>query len=1007
MKKHYLRLAFPLTIIVLMVFSLTFQVTAAPSSASGAWVVQTYVQGPADNPLKGFMPWQGNYTNFPHSMEFNSFAWSDVQTDVNTFNWTVIDNFLDDVASRGHQGVFRFYADYPNRAYAVPGFLSAVPKNSYTDYGNGSTATSYSPDYDDPALIQAMTNFIAALGARYDGDARVAFVQVGLIGFWGEWHTYRDVCSCDTWMPSPATQNTLLEAFDTAFSTTKVLLRSPRGNSPNLNLGYHDDSFNYTTYDNATDWFFWSQMLATGAENKWRTESMGGELRPEIQLTTWQNPNLCVTGSMNIEQCFNTSVDTTHASWQLAQALFNPGNTGWEHDRAVGAAKRLGYDLFVSQVALPNTASSGNVQVDIKLQNKGVAPFPYKWPVQLGVADMSNQVVAVWDTTWDLRSAIDQGVDVPYSFTKVGHGLPAGSYKLLMRAVNPLANGKPLVFANQKWGQDVSNWLTLDMFIVVGKAIFHSVGAEDGFIIESNENSNTGGSMYSAANTFRLGDDAANRQYRAILSFATSSLPDNAIIQSAVLKIKQTGIPTGTNPFSVLGSLQADIRQGSFGSSALQLTDFNSPASASAIGVFNSTPVNTYYTLTLNATGRSFINRAGRTQFRLRFNKDDNNNHSADYLRFLSGNIESGKPRLFIDYVLPTSPTATPTQTHTATATPTITNTPTITPTPIPGHLVVDNYDGNPPGWSSNGRSNDLGKWTGANGFVNGLGGAGIESDGELTLQYANSGWFGSDITQDISNKTDLVFVIKGAAGGEEDDFHLILGGVDKTFAAFSGDTITTDYKTIHINLAAHGVNQATPGQLQMNFWWGSSGAITIDEIRFEGVGSGGATATPTQTPSPTTTVINPSLGLDNYDGNPAGWSASGRANDLGNWTGANGFANGGDGSGVESGGELTLQYSNSGWFASDVTQDISDKTELVFVIKGAVGGEEDDFHLSIGGVEKTFAAFSGDTITTGYKTIRISLAANGVNLVLPGQLNMTFWWGSSGEITIDEIRFE
>ena len=26
--------------------------------------------------------------------------------------------------------------------------------------------------------------------ARYDGDPRIGFVQLGLLGFWGEWHTY-------------------------------------------------------------------------------------------------------------------------------------------------------------------------------------------------------------------------------------------------------------------------------------------------------------------------------------------------------------------------------------------------------------------------------------------------------------------------------------------------------------------------------------------------------------------------------------------------------------------------------------------------------------------------------------------------------------------------------------------------------------------------------------------------------------------------------------------------
>jgi hypothetical protein len=34
-------------------------------------------------------------------------------------------------------------------------------------------------------------------------------------------------------------------------------------------------------------------------------------------------------------------------------------------------------------------------------------------------------------------------------------------------------------------------------------------------------------------------------------------------------------------------------------------------------------------------------------------------------------------------------------------------------------------------------------------------------------------------------------------------------------------------------------------------------------------------------------------------------------------------------------------------------------------------------------------------------------MVTNGVNRSAPGQLNLTFWWGSSGTVTIDEIRFE
>lgn len=184
---------------------------------------------------------------------------------------------------------------------------------------------------------------------------------------------------------------------------------------------------------------------------------------------------------------------------------------------------------------------------------------------------------------------------------------------------------------------------------------FISAGSQDGWVLESSEYSNKGGSLNKNASTFRLGDDANNRQYRSILSFNTSALPDNAVILSAQLKIKKSGTPTGKNPFSVLGSLWADIRQGPFsGNSGLQLSDFKASASANKVGAFSSTPSSGWYTTVLNATGLSRINTTGLTQFRLRFAKDDNNNWSADFLKFISGNgTASGRPQLIITYTIP------------------------------------------------------------------------------------------------------------------------------------------------------------------------------------------------------------------------------------------------------------------------------------------------------------------------------------------------------------------
>ena len=48
----------------------------------------------------------------------NYLAWKDVQTGPTTYNWAPIDNLLNDVASRGHQTVFRIYVDWKSRKIA-------------------------------------------------------------------------------------------------------------------------------------------------------------------------------------------------------------------------------------------------------------------------------------------------------------------------------------------------------------------------------------------------------------------------------------------------------------------------------------------------------------------------------------------------------------------------------------------------------------------------------------------------------------------------------------------------------------------------------------------------------------------------------------------------------------------------------------------------------------------------------------------------------------------------
>jgi Tol biopolymer transport system component len=195
--------------------------------------------------------------------------------------------------------------------------------------------------------------------------------------------------------------------------------------------------------------------------------------------------------------------------------------------------------------------------------------------------------------------------------------------------------------------------------IVLATETFKSNGTNDGWVLEAGENSGVGGSKNSTANTFKMGDDAQDRQYRAILHFPTHYLPDNAVVTQVILVIKAQGV-AGTDPFTTHQNISIDIRGGYFGSAGLfginglDLSDFQAPASMNSAGVIQNNPVSGWYWAMLDTTSHPFINLQGVTQLRLMFQMDDNDDLGEDSLNFFSGNADAlaDRPHLLVEYYI-------------------------------------------------------------------------------------------------------------------------------------------------------------------------------------------------------------------------------------------------------------------------------------------------------------------------------------------------------------------
>ena len=243
-----------------------------------------YAPSPVANPLKGLVPYASNTNvHFPHSMEFNYVAFADLVKGYEDFDWHALEDLLDEIAERGHQAVFRIYLEYPAKTNVIPKFLLddglKVHKYLNTNTQPLPPAKVETPDYEDKNLRRALKSFIAAFGKKYDGDPRIGFITAGLLGTWGEWHTYPK----DELFASKAVQVEVMDAYAAAFKVTPVLLRYPAGDdtwgkAPNADrpFGYHDDSFAWATVGTgkkSDDWFYMPALKQAGAAAvaKWAT----------------------------------------------------------------------------------------------------------------------------------------------------------------------------------------------------------------------------------------------------------------------------------------------------------------------------------------------------------------------------------------------------------------------------------------------------------------------------------------------------------------------------------------------------------------------------------------------------------------------------------------------------------------------------------------------------------------------------------------------------------------
>jgi putative CocE/NonD family hydrolase len=246
-------------------------------------------------------------------------------------------------------------------------------------------------DYSSEQFKRRVIRLAQRLGQCWDNDPRVAWVQLGIIGYWGEHHN-----------PSPddEMQKLLGDAFTGAFTNKKVTVRHP---------------WEFTDYEFGVYWDSWGhiQQVRThgegiaklnAAHSRWAISPMGGECAYNWGRYGQQpgdNPN-------------DTLRDPSHLNWLLYTIRWlHCSNLGWvaNYDAsdpqvqqgAEQVQKALGYRFILDKVCYPARISSDKAfTVSFLVRNIGSAPFYYNWPVEVSLLDPKTRIPVWRDMFQDL-----------------------------------------------------------------------------------------------------------------------------------------------------------------------------------------------------------------------------------------------------------------------------------------------------------------------------------------------------------------------------------------------------------------------------------------------------------------------------------------------------------------------------------------------------------------------------------------------------------------------------
>ena len=348
-------------------------------------------------PMTGLVLWpdeaEDRYATYgqSHALEYSYVAPCKVVTgckDDGTiqYDWGYLENLLNDIKSRGHQAVLRFFYEYPGEKMVdgnvgttgVPAYIKAMEGYKETSKKVKGDGFTYYADWSNDELKRFTKQFYADFAQKYETDPRIAFVEVGF-GHWSEYHIYDENgvnIVFDGNFPSKAYQKEFflhlskvmanipwaisIDAADdeyTPFADDKDLRK--------LEFGLFDDSFMHEGHEKKSKDGYNEECWEIMGENRWKTGVCGGEISyySDSDQEKFTNPK----GMYGYT--WEDQAKKYHITFMLANNNPSGKNSYNNATRFKECSMATGYHFVVTKCL------SDGSQTKITVENSGVAPL--------------------------------------------------------------------------------------------------------------------------------------------------------------------------------------------------------------------------------------------------------------------------------------------------------------------------------------------------------------------------------------------------------------------------------------------------------------------------------------------------------------------------------------------------------------------------------------------------------------------------------------------------------